>query len=45
MESPPLEDPEEGNRPIGALATVTAAVRHPEFIMWNPSHLRINQSG
>lgn len=26
MESPPIEDPGEGNRPIGALALVTAAV-------------------
>lgn len=27
MRPPPTEDPEEGNRPIGALAMVTAAVR------------------
>lgn len=26
METPPHEDPEEGNRPIGALAIVAAAV-------------------
>jgi len=27
MESPPYEDPEEGNRPISALTMVTTAVR------------------
>jgi hypothetical protein len=30
-ESPPLEDPESGNYPVGALAIATTAVCHPKF--------------
>jgi len=45
MESPPPPgDPEEGNRPIGALAMVTAAVRHFSSIVQNSSNLRVRLS-
>ena len=33
MESPPTEDPGEGNRPVGVLAMVAAAVSRFEFVV------------
>lgn len=42
-EPAPLEDPGEENRPIGALAMVTAAVSFFLFIASTFSHLRMNQ--
>lgn len=34
MEPPPFEDPGVGNRPLGALALATAAVRHLRFLVY-----------
>ena len=39
MESPPVRDPGAGNRPLGALAMVTAAVRCLEPIIHDSSYL------
>ena len=44
MESPPTQDTGEGNRPVGALAMATAAVRHFEPTKGHSTHLSIRSN-